>query len=267
MGYNSIYNLVGLNVEVDRLQTQANLGFEKEFRTLKWLGLKDGMKILDVGAGPGFYTELLLDNLPSSHITLLEVSNELMDISKKKLSSYGERVDFVNESIFKNQLEDNQYDFVICRFVFQHLQDPLIASKEIYRILKPGGIVAIIDSDRGLWGLSDPEYLATNGKGYMSQIEKRVRWNREIGRNLVKILKNTGFSNLDFETVTIHSDLVGINNIIKEVSISNEQYRVIAKINPRLAKIIKMSKETLKSDKATIIFLNLIAKGQIEKVQ
>ena len=76
MGYNSIYNLVGLNVEVDRLQTQANLGFEKEFRTLKWLGLKDGMKILDVGAGPGFYTELLLDNLPSSHITLLEVSNE-----------------------------------------------------------------------------------------------------------------------------------------------------------------------------------------------
>ncbi len=262
MGYNSIYNLVGLNAEVDRLQIQANLGFEKEFRTLKWLGLKDGMKILDVGSGPGFYSELLLENLPNSHITELEVSSELIEISKEKLSHYGDRVNFINQSLFKNNLEDNQYDFVICRFVFQHLSDPIIASKEIYRLLKPGGLIAVIDSDRGLWGLSDPEYLANNTRVYMSQIEKRIRWNREVGRNLLKILKNTGFSNLDFEAVTIHSDLVGLNNIIKEVSISNEQYRSIARVNPRLAKIIKMAKETLKSDKATIIFLNLIAKGQ-----
>ena len=262
MGYNSIYNLVGLNVEVDRLQMQANLGFEKEFRTLKWLGLKDNMQILDVGAGPGYYAELLLNSLPKCKITLLEVNTELIEISKKKLSKYGDRVEFVNESIFKNTLKESKYDFVISRFVFQHLKEPKVAAEEIYKLLKPGGIVAIIDSDRGLWGLSDPEFLTNNGKAYMLNMEKRIRWNREIGRSLVKILKNTGYKALDFEAVTIHSDLVGINNILREVPITNEQYKIVAKTNPRLARLIKLSKEALNSDKSTIIFLNLIAKGQ-----
>ena len=55
MTYSSIYNMIGFNNEVDRLKAQVQLGWEKEFRTLKWLGLKDGMNILDVGGGPGFY--------------------------------------------------------------------------------------------------------------------------------------------------------------------------------------------------------------------
>ena len=73
MTYSSIYNMIGFNNEVDRLKAQVKLGWEKEFRTLKWLGLRDGMKILDVGAGPGAYTELLLENLPNSKITALEI--------------------------------------------------------------------------------------------------------------------------------------------------------------------------------------------------
>ncbi|WP_305085854.1 class I SAM-dependent methyltransferase, partial [uncultured Clostridium sp.] len=77
MSYNSIYNIVGLNNEVNRLETQAKLGWEKEFRTLKWLGLKNGMRILDVGSGTGVYTELLLENLPNSSITALEVDKRL----------------------------------------------------------------------------------------------------------------------------------------------------------------------------------------------
>ena len=58
--------MIGFNNEVDRLKAQVQLGWEKEFRTLKWLGLKDGMNILDVGAGPGVYCEKLLENLPNS---------------------------------------------------------------------------------------------------------------------------------------------------------------------------------------------------------
>ena len=82
MSYNSIYDIIGLNNEVNRLETQAKLGWNKEFRTLKWLGLKDGMKILDVGAGTGAYTELLLENLPNSKITALEVDKKLLNIAE-----------------------------------------------------------------------------------------------------------------------------------------------------------------------------------------
>jgi len=262
LSYNSIYNLVGIKNEVERLKAQAKLGWKKEFRTLKWLGLKDGMKVLDVGSGPGFYTELLLLNLPNVHITALEVNTDLMSIAKDRLDKYDHsRVSFKEGSIMKSGLKANSYDFVICRFVFQHLEDPIAAAKEIYKLLKPGGIVAIIDSDRGLWGVSDMDIATSTGRNLISQIEKKARWNREIGRKLIKILKASEFTKLDFEAVTIHSDLVGIKNIIGDFKIELEQLRALNRKNPRLAKMISLCGEMSTSENCTIILLNLIAKG------
>lgn len=262
MSYNSIYNLVGIKSEVERLKTQAKLGWNKEFRTLKWLGLKDGMKVLDVGSGPGFYTELLLLNLPKSHITALEIDGKLMSIAKDRLCKYTDnRVIFKESSITNSGLKPNSYDFIICRFVFQHLDDPVLAAREIYKLLKPGGVVAVIDSDRGMWGVSDLDNIMSSGRNVIRQIENKARWNREIGRRLIKILKLSGFCQLDFEAVTIHSDLVGIRNIIGDFPIEAEQLRGLNRKNPRLARIIKMYGEITTSENYTVILLNLIAKG------
>ena len=263
MSYNSIYDIVGFNNEVTRLETQAKLGWEKEFRTLKWLGLKDGMRILDVGSGTGVYTELLLENLTHSSVTALEVDRKLFDISKNRLSDYeGNRLNLKFGSIKNSGLKENNYDFIVCRFVFQHLENPMEATREIYKLLKPGGIVAIIDSDRGMHGVSDPDMLFKSGRGFISQIEKRANWNREIGRKLLKLLKYTGFQKLDFEAVTVHSDLVGIKNILGDNKVPPEIIKMISKSNPRLAKIMKICNDSSERDKCTIIFLNLIAKGE-----
>ncbi|MDU4327115.1 MAG: class I SAM-dependent methyltransferase [Clostridium celatum] len=263
MSYNSIYDIIGFNNEVNRLETQAKLGWKKEFRTLKWLGLKDGMRILDVGCGTGVYTELLLENLPHTSITALEVDKKLIDISKKRLDEYiGDRVDLKCGSIMNSGLKEDSFDFIICRFVFQHLDNPMNAAREIYKLLKPGGIVAIIDSDRGMHGVSDPDMLFKSGRGFINQLEKRAGWNREIGRKLIKILKYNGFEKLDFEAVTIHSDLVGIKNIIGNNNVPPEIIKMVSRNNPRLAKIMKICSDSSEREKCTIIFLNLIAKGQ-----
>ena len=263
MSYNTIYNIWGLNNEVKRLESQAKIVWNKEFRTLKWLGLRDGMNILDVGSGNGAYTELLLENLPKSKITALDADKRLLNIAKNRLSKYSEdRVAFKYGSILNTHLKENSFDFVICRFVFQHLEKPIEATKEIYRLLKPGGIVVIIDTDKGLYGVSDPDILFKSGRGFMNQIKKKARWNREIGRKLIKILKFNGFENLDFEAVTIHSDLVGIKNIVGNRSIPQEQLKILKRKNTRLAQMLRMCLDNSIYDKCTIIFLNLMAKGQ-----
>ena len=263
MSYNSIYDIIGLHNEVNRLETQAKLGWDKEFRTLKWLGLRDGMKILDVGAGPGAYTELLLENLPNSKITALEIDKNLLSIAKDRLCEYPkERLNFKYGSINNSGLKENSFDFVICRFVFQHLEKPLTGAREIYKVSKPGGIVAIIDSDRGMYGVSDPDILFKSGRGFITQIEKRTRWNREVGRKLIKILKYEGFDKLDFEAVTIHSDLVGIKNIIGYQEVPPELIKIVSRNNPRLGRIMRLCCDKNERENCTIIFLNLIAKGQ-----
>lgn len=263
MSYNSIYDIVGFNNEVNRLETQAKLGWKKEFRTLKWLGLKDGMRILDVGSGTGAYTELLLENLPHSLVTALEVDRKLFDISKDRLSDYdGNRLNLKLGSIKNSGLKENSYDFVVCRFVFQHLESPMEATREIYKLLKPGGIVVIIDSDRGMHGVSDPDMLFKSGRGFINQIEKKAGWNREIGRKLLKMLKYTGFEQLDFEAVTVHSDLVGIKNILGDNKVPSEIIKMVSRSNPRLAKIMRICSDSTEREKCTMIFLNLMAKGK-----
>lgn len=260
MTYNSLYNLIGLNQEINRLEKQVSIGWRKEFRTLKWLGLRDGMKILDLGGGPGFYTEKLLEYLPNSKVTLLEPESSFIDFAKDRLSKYGDRVEFKEQSIFTNDLDDEGYDFVVSRFVFQHLDDPVRAGKEVYRVLKKGGIVTIIDSDRGLWGISEPDILK-NEKSLLGRLEKKARWNREVGRRLLRILKLSGFEGLDFEAVAIHSDIVGVKNIAGEMNISDENIMNIARVNPKVAQMLKQSKEMMNSKNTIVILLNLIAKG------
>jgi protein-L-isoaspartate O-methyltransferase len=56
----STYNLE-LDAEIQRLKGQVLLSWEKEARNLTWFGLADGMKVLEAGSGPGFFTEKLLD--------------------------------------------------------------------------------------------------------------------------------------------------------------------------------------------------------------
>ena len=168
----------------------------------------------------------------------------------------------INEGQVIYRKNENSFDFIICRFVYQHLEKPLAATREIYKLLKPGGIVAIIDSDRGLYGVSEPDILFKSGRGFISQIERRAKWNREIGRKLLKILKYEGFDKLDFEAVTIHSDLVGIQNIIGVDNVPPELIKIVSRNNPRLGKIMKMCCDKKERENCTIIFLNLIAKGQ-----
>ena len=68
----STYNLE-LETEIQRLKAQVILSWEKEARTLNWFGLTDGMNVLEAGSGPGFFTEKLLELLPNSLLTAVEI--------------------------------------------------------------------------------------------------------------------------------------------------------------------------------------------------
>ena len=62
-------------------------------------------------------------------------------------------------------------------------------------------------------------------------------------------------------TVAIHSDIVGVSNIVGDFKIGNEDIINIARINPKLGQMLKRSKEMVTSQNTIIIILNLIAKG------
>ena len=59
----------------------------------------------------------------------------------------------------------------------------------------------------------------------------------------MKILKRCGFEDLDFEACTIHSDIIGMNNILKIPKINDEQIKLLMRCNPNVGKVMQKFKD------------------------
>jgi ubiquinone/menaquinone biosynthesis C-methylase UbiE len=206
----STFNLE-LEGEIQRLKAQVLLTWEKEARTLKWFGLADGMKVLEAGSGPGFFSEKLLELLPNCSVTAVEID----PVQHQKAVGYlqdkgGDRVNHVQASVADTGLATNTFDFAIARLLFLHLPEPVAAAREIFRILKPGGKLVIIDSDADLFFLTNPPLSVEIVMEKFKQVMASRGGNLSVGRNLCRILKEAGFVSVDLEAVVRHSDIIGI---------------------------------------------------------
>src|ERR1044072_7344927 len=138
----------GLDQEVERLRNQALLEWHKESRTLQWLGLRDGMSLLELGGGPGFITGQLLEMLPNGSVTVVERGPVLIERAKAYLADKGgDRLRIIEGSVMNMNPPDASFDLAVGRLIFQYSVDPVGADRETLRVLKPGGKLVISDID------------------------------------------------------------------------------------------------------------------------
>lgn len=228
-GRPSTYNIqnavLGVEPEIERLKIQALMGWDKEFRNLKWYGLEDGMNILELGSGPGFYTEQLASNLPCSRITSLEIDNLLLTRARQTLAGVSEsRLQFVQASVYETGLPDQTFDFAIARLLFLHLHHPIDAAKEISRVLKPGGKLVIIDVDDGLFGVLHPELESLHSiLQKLARLQASRGGNRYVGRTLPRLLNESGFVDIEIDATLQHSDIQGLEGFKEQFNL--ERFR------------------------------------------
>lgn len=107
---------------------------------LSGVKFKDGRqsdKILDVGCGTGFVSQLY----PNFDITGIDISDGMLERNPyvwKKAPA---------ESI---PFPDIHFDFVVCRSLLHHLDNPVLGLKEMVRVLKPGGQFSCWDPNHNI---------------------------------------------------------------------------------------------------------------------
>ena len=187
---------------------------ESAFRAHKWRTvansapylipyLKPGLKILDVGCGPGAITVDLANYAPGGHVTGLEYSGEILEHARAHAADSGAtNVEFLQGDAQALPFPDATFDVVHAHQVLQHIPDPVLALREMRRVTKLGGIVASRESDFGgfVWFPEDSLhewaelYARVNrGNGGEPCAGRRIKaWAREAGFDETSITCTAG---------------------------------------------------------------------------
>jgi ubiquinone/menaquinone biosynthesis C-methylase UbiE len=115
------------------------------------LGLKKGSSGLDAGCGVGLQCLLMSEEIGSSgHVTGLDVSPEMLDYGGKivEKADLSERISFTEGGVAALPFDDNTFDWIwSCDCVgyapWKPLWEPLVLLRELERVAKPGGTIAI----------------------------------------------------------------------------------------------------------------------------
>jgi ubiquinone/menaquinone biosynthesis C-methylase UbiE len=121
------------------LQNEADMAYRRRVPTLMdFLELRDGETVLDCGCGMGFY---LMTMGKLRNLSLVGVDGDVgrLDWAER------ERVPATLTSVDIHDMPfaDGSFDKVLMTEVLEHLADDRAALREVFRILKPGGILAL----------------------------------------------------------------------------------------------------------------------------
>ena len=119
--------------ELARLKQQAAIVSEMEGRVLREVGLKPGMRALDLACGPGIVTALLAEMVTPADVIGVDLSEDLLHEAHTYLESRGTRnATFQQGDVYSLDESLGVFDFIYTRFLFQHLADPKLALSKIF---------------------------------------------------------------------------------------------------------------------------------------
>ncbi|MEV5358567.1 methyltransferase domain-containing protein [Streptomyces sp. NPDC052693] len=110
--------------------------------------LQPHMRILDVGCGPGTITADLAQLVPDGHVTGVDRAPEILEQARATAAARGlANTDFAVADVHALDYPDDTFCVVHAHQVLQHVGDPVRALREMQRVTRPGGFVAVRDAD------------------------------------------------------------------------------------------------------------------------
>ncbi len=113
--------------------------------------LEPGMRVLDVGCGPGTITMDLCEIVGATgRVTALERTEDALALARDEAGRRGvTNLDLTVGDVTALELPDDAFDVVHAHQVLQHVDQPVQSLREMRRVCRPGGVVAARDSDYG----------------------------------------------------------------------------------------------------------------------
>jgi arsenite methyltransferase len=160
---------------------------------LRAIAPQSGERALDIGCGPGFVTELLARAVgPEGSICAMDNSESAIAMARQRCASIA-NVQFQVAEATKLPYPDPEahFDLAVSTQVYEFVAEIELALSELYRVVRPGGRAAILDTDwpTTLWQSSDPARMSRVLKAWDEHLAHPT-----LPRTLGPQLRRAGFT-------------------------------------------------------------------------
>ncbi len=156
--------------------------------------LRSGMQLLDCGCGPGTITLGLANLVVPGTVTGVDAESSQLSIARENAATQKiSNIKFLVGSVYELPCAKDSFDAAFSHAMLEHLQEPLKAVKELFRVLKPGGILGVRSPDWGgfLVAPSNPEL--DEAISYYKRLQQNNGGDPYVGRKLRALLRQSGF--------------------------------------------------------------------------
>lgn len=165
--------------------------------------LRPGMELLDIGCGPGTITLDLAARVAPGRAVGVDREAQIIEEaealrSERKIGN----ASFEVGDVYGLEFADDSFDVVHAHQVLQHLRDPVAALTEMRRVLRPGGYLAVRDSDYGakIWAPQDERL--DRWMALYHQVTRANGAEADAGRFLPGWVRSAGFEDVGVSSST-----------------------------------------------------------------
>jgi len=118
------------------------------------LHLRENFKVLEIGAGSGYFSVEVARRIPQGHLELFDLQKEMLEKARRNIeAAMLHNVGFTQGNAINLPYDENEFDVVFLVAVLGEVSDPEACLRGIYKILRPSGLLSITEQP------GDPDFL------------------------------------------------------------------------------------------------------------
>ena len=173
------------------------------------LNLAPGLKVLDVGSGPGYTTmEMARRVISPGCIVGVDLNADFVAAASRRAQENNLEICYVQSEFPPLPFRTGSFDRVLCKNVLEYVDSAADTVKEMARVAAGGGTVVAIDSDWDMLALALPEHAHERSERALAAAKSIAVKEPKIGRMLYLLFQAAGLKDIRVE-VFAGADTVG----------------------------------------------------------